>query len=189
MKKFIIIGVITVLVIGGGIAAYLLINNNAAGNENNVASNAETNNATIEQASVEDLLTRNANLKCTYDVEDAGSINSGLAYFSGGKNMYGEFTSTQDSTTTTAYVIRNGNTQYVWMPDSTTGFKSNVSASDKQSQQQMSQQYDPEAKYQFRCVNWDQDDSRFAPPGSVTFTDISEQNRLIQEAMNDASRE
>ena len=189
MKK-IIIGVIIVLVVAGGAVAYILLNNDKTANNQKTASvSNEKNISTTEQASIEDLLTRNASLKCSYNVNDTGSVNTGTAYFAGGKNMYGEFTNTVNGKSITAYVIRNGDTQYVWMKDSNTGFKTDVSASNKESQQQMSQQLDPDKKYQFDCVNWKKDESRFTPPTSVTFTDIAAQTKNLQEKINDASQQ
>jgi len=177
MKK-IILGVVVVVAIAGGVGAYAVLNKDeTSNNQNGVSINSGTNKATSEQASIEDLLTRNASLKCTFNVNDAGSVITGTAYFAGGKNMYGEFTNTSNGKSIIAYVIRNGDTQYVWTKDSNMGFKTDVSASNKESQQQMSQQFDPDKKYQFECVNWEKDDSRFTPPASVTFTDIAEQIR------------
>ena len=189
MKKSIIIGAIAVLVVvGGGVATFAALNRDgASNNENSVSLNSESNKATIQQASIEDLLTQNASLKCTYSVTEENGLNTGTAYFSGNKNMYGEFVSPVNGKDMLAYIIRNGDTQYVWTKDSTDGFKINVSTSNKETQQRTSQEIDPEKKYEFSCVNWQKDESLFTPPASVTFTDISEQSRQIQEAMNSAA--
>jgi len=185
--KWIITGVIVVLVAAGGVGAYTVLKkDDTSKNQKTASLNAENTKATTEQASIEELLTRNASLKCTYNVTDAGNVNTGTAYFAGGKNMYGEFTNTVNGTSSSAYVVRNGDTQYVWMKDSNTGFKSDVSASTKETQQQMSQQFDPEQKYQFECVKWQKDESRFTPPASVTFTDLAAQTRQLQEQINSA---
>lgn len=184
--KWIIVGVVAVVVIAGGAGAYVMLSGDDQANSEQTASvSAETEGVTAEQASIEELLTRNASLKCSYDVKDGESTNTGTAYFSGGKNMYGEFTNTTNDTSMTAYVIRNGDTQYVWQKDAKTGFKADVSAFTKEKQQQMSQQFDPGKKYQFSCVKWSKDDSRFTPPSSVTFTDISAQTQqLIDKLKN-----
>jgi hypothetical protein len=181
------------LVVAGGIGAFVFLGNDeTANNQSTVPDTSqvnEVNETTSEQASIEDLLTRNASLKCTFSVNEEDSVNNGTAYFSGDKNMYGEFTNTINNETTNVFVIRNGDTQYVWMKDSDTGFKTDVTTSDKASQQQMSQQFDPEQKYQFDCVNWEKDESLFTPPASVTFTDVGEQSRQIQEAIEAASQQ
>jgi len=191
VKKSIIIGAIAVLVVvGGGVATFAALNRDgASNNENSVSLNSESNKATIQQASIEDLLTQNASLKCTYSVTEENGLNTGTAYFSGNKNMYGEFVSPVNGKDMLAYIIRNGDTQYVWTKDSTDGFKIDVSASNKETQQRTSQEIDPEKKYEFSCVNWNKDESLFTPPASVTFTDISEQSRQIQEAMDAAAQE
>ena len=191
MKKNIIIGAIAVLVVvGSGVATFAALSRDgASNNENSVSLNSESNGATIQQASIEDLLTRNASLKCTYSVTEENGLNTGTAYFSGNKNMYGEFVSPVNGKDMLAYIIRNGDTQYVWTKDSTDGFKIDVSASNKETQQRTSQEIDPEKKYEFSCVNWNKDESLFTPPASVTFTDISEQSRQIQEAMDAAAQE
>lgn len=186
--KWIITGATVLVVAAGGVGAYTLLKDDEPASNQQVAS---TNQAaepqpTTEQASIEELLTRNASLECTYEVNAAGSTNTGIAYFSGGKNMYGEFTNTKDGKSSTAYVIRNGDTQYVWTKDSNKGYKANVSAFTKEKQQELSQQFDPDQKYQFACKNWQEDASKFTPPSSVTFTDISAQTKQLQDAINSA---
>ena len=75
--------------------------------------------------------------------------------------------------------------QYVWQKDSKVGYTANVSAFTKSKQQQMSQQFDPAKKYKFTCVRWQKDDSRFTPPSTVKFTDISAQaQQLIDRLKN-----
>ena len=186
--KWIITGVVALVVVGGGVGAYTILNKDETTSKSqNVSSNTEQSSPTTEQASIEELLTRNASLRCTYNVNDAGSVNTGTAYFAGGKNMYGEFTNTANNTSTTAYVIRNGDTQYVWMKGSNTGYKADVSAFTKERQQQMSQQFDPDKKYQFSCTKWQKDESKFVPPTTVTFTDIAAQTQQLQDKINAAS--
>jgi len=188
MKKM-LIGVIVVAVVAGGAVGYsLLSKNKTSSDQKTVTQSSDKNVAISENASIEDLLTRNASLKCTYNVNEAGSIDVGTAYFAGGKNMYGEFTNTMDGSSTTAYVIRNGDTQYVWTKDSATGFKTDVSASNKETQQQKSQQIDPNKKFEFSCKNWNKDESLFIPPTSVTFTDIAAQAKQLQETMDGANQ-
>jgi len=174
--KRILIGAAVVLVVAGGAGAYTLFNKDKAADGNKTVSvSTKSGTATSEQASIEDLLTRNASLKCTYSVNEGEITNTGTAYFAGGKNMYGEFVTTADNKNTSVFIVRNGDTQYVWMKDSTTGFKTDVSAYGKEQQQQMSQQFDATKKYQFNCVNWTKDDSKFTPPSSVTFLDTAAQ--------------
>lgn len=171
MKKVLIAGA-AVLVVVGGVGAYALLGNKSDDGKTTTVSTKQAT-ATTEQASIEDLLTRNASLKCTFNVKEAESTNTGTAYFAGGKNMYGEFVTTAAGTTTEVKIIRNGDTQYVWTKDSTSGFKTDVSAYDKAKQQQMSQQLDPNRKYQFSCVNWNKDASLFTPPISVNFVELN----------------
>jgi len=190
--KKIIIGLVAAAVVAGGIGAFVLLGNEDSSNNETSATTStspETVRVATEQVSIEDLLTRNASLKCTFEVNEADSVNTGTAYFSGSKSMYGEFTNTANNVSNIAYVVRNGDTQYVWTKDSTIGFKTDVSASNKQSQQQMSQQFDPDQKYQFDCENWEKDESLFTPPASVTFTDMAAQASQLEEAMNAASQE
>lgn len=189
MNKVLIVGIIVGVIAIGGIGAYALFSGGGTSDtSNNVAGNSETVGSFTEQASIEELLTRNASLKCTYSMSEAGTESTGVAYFAGGKNMYGEFTYTSNGESTQVYSVRNGDTQYVWTKDATIGFKTDVSTSDKASQQQQSQQFDPEEKYAFACVNWNKDDSLFTPPASVSFTDVSAQSRQLEEAMDAADQ-
>lgn len=184
--KWIIAGAVGLLVVAGGVGAYVMLTrDNQSNSEQTALVSSETEGATSEQASIEELLTRNASLKCSYSVQDGASTNTGTAYFAGGKNMYGEFTNTTKDTTKKAYVIRNGDTQYVWQEDAKTGYRADVSAFTKQVQQQMSQQFDPAQKYKFSCIKWEKDDSLFTPPSNVKFTDISAQTQqLIDQLKN-----
>ena len=185
MKKWILGGVIVLAVIAVGAGVYTMLGGDDSSEQASQTSGGSDSVSKTEQVSVEELLTRNASLKCTYDVKDGESMNTGTAYFSGGKNMYGEFTNTQDDKSNSAIVIRNGDTQYVWQKDSTTGYKADVSAFNKEKQQQMSQQFDPDQKYKFNCENWEKDDSKFTPPSSVTFTDYSAQTeQLLNQLQN-----
>ncbi len=181
--KWIIAGVVTLLVVVGGVGAYVILGDeeNKTNNSQTASVNSDKSSVAAETVSIEQLLRRDASLKCTYNVKVGESTSSGTAYFSGGKNMYGEFTISSKDFTNTAYVIRNGDTQYVWQKGSKTGYKADVSAYKKEKQQQMSQQFDPEKKYKFSCENWEEDASLFQPPTSVTFTDIAAQTKKLQE--------
>jgi hypothetical protein len=186
MNKPIIVAAITLLILAGGVGAYFLINKDKyteSVSQAETGSNSDNKGVKTEQASIEELLTRNASLKCNYKVNDAGSENVGFVYFSGGKDMHGEFTNTEKGTgkSATVFVIISADTQYIWTKDSDVGYKADVSDSGKDKQQQMSQQFDPDKKYEFSCVNWQKDESKFTPPSSVTFTDISAQ---IQQFKN-----
>lgn len=165
--KWILAVVILVVVAAGGAGAYWLTT------KDDSDSSAASNSSNIQEASITSLLSQGKSLKCTYDVIDNGAHNTGVAYFSGNKKMYGEFANEQNGKTVTSRVIRNGDTQYVWQPDSNTGYKADVSDSNQQSQQQKSDQYDPDHKYSFSCQSWSVDNGKFTPPSSVKFTDYS----------------
>ncbi len=184
MKKIAIIITITVLV--GGVGAYMLLKKDSNNSAKPSSSQSVSTKVETSDASINDLLTRNASLRCTYDVQDGGSKNSGTAYFSGAKDMYGEFTNTTKTSSSTAYVIRTGDTQYVWQKDAKQGYKADVSAYDKKKQEQMSQQLDPNKKYNFKCQNWDKDPSKFEVPSNIKFQDISAQLNQAQGASQEA---
>jgi hypothetical protein len=184
MKKVIIV-VLAVLVVGGGVGASLYLLNQDSGDNNSQSSSSDTKSVN-EQVSINDLLTRNASLRCTYDVVEGESTNTGVAYFSGAKDMYGEFTNATTNKSSTAYVIRRGDTQYVWQKDATEGYKADVSAYDKDKQQQMSQSLDPDQKYQFSCKDWNRDASKFELPTNIKFTDISSQLNQAQNVSTEA---
>lgn len=184
MKRVIII-VLAVLVVGGGVGASLYLLNQDSGDNNSQSLSSDTKSVN-EQVSINDLLTRNASLRCTYDVVEGESTNTGVAYFSGAKDMYGEFTNATTNKSSTAYVIRRGDTQYVWQKDATEGYKADVSAYDKEKQQQMSQSLDPDQKYQFSCKDWKRDVSKFEIPANIKFTDISSQLNQAQDVSTEA---
>jgi len=182
MNKIVIV-VIAVLVVGCGAGATLYLLNRDSGDK---SSKSGTSVPISEEVSIDDLSTRNASLRCTYDVVDGESTNSGVAYFSGAKDMYGEFTNSTANKSSTAYVIRTGDTQYVWQKDATEGYKADVSVYDKEKQKQMSQQLDTDQKYKFSCKKWQKDESRFEVPTDIKFKEISTQLNQAQNVSNEA---
>lgn len=180
MKK--IIPIIAVVVLVGGAATFVIMNKKSNESTSSNASQSDPVTFDTDNVSINDLLTRNASLSCTYEVQDGNSQNTGMAYFSGANDMYGEFTNKTKEKTSTAYVIRNNDTQYVWQKGSKNGYKADVSAYDKQKQEQMNQQLDPDKKYEFKCQNWDKDESKFEVPSDITFQDISAQLNQAQGA-------
>lgn len=180
-----IIGLVAIVVVAGGVSAYVLFANSDESDDS-----AVTKSTSSEQASLNALFARGKNLKCTYDYTDEdGNQSSGTAYFSGENKMYGEFTNVSGDQTYKANVIRSGDTQYVWERGTSEGYKSNVSNSDKESQTQKSDEYDPDKDYEFTCSSWRVDTSKFTPPSSVTFQDISAKVQESQEALQNIGAE
>ena len=186
MKRIIIVVTAVLVVAAGAGATYFLLNRDSGDQASLGSSEISTSGSDSEEVSINDLLTRNASLECTYDVVDGESTNTGIAYFSGAKDMYGEFTNKTEDKSSTAYVIRRGDTQYVWQKDANEGYKADVSAYDKDKQQQMSQQLDPDQKYKFSCKDWKKDTSKFEVPADIQFTDISAQLNQAQTASDEA---
>lgn len=186
MNKIIVVVVAGLVIGASAVGAYIVLNKDNSNKESKNTSVSNLSRTTQEEVSINDLLTRNASLECTYDVVDGDSTNTGVAYFSGAKDMYGEFTNKTKDKSSTAFVIRRGDTQYVWQKDSSEGYKADVSAYDKEKQQQMSQSLDPNQKYQFSCKNWKKDSSKFEVPTDIKFTDISAQLNQAQGASNEA---
>ncbi len=171
MNKNIIVATVTALIIGAG--AYTVFNKKDDNSSTPVSSQSVQNTSETTNASINDLITKNTSSKCTYNVEEDGSRNVGTVYFSGVKDMYGEFTSTKGETSETVFVIRQGDTQYFWQQGAVEGYKADVSSFDQQQQAQTSQRVDSDRKYEFKCQDWKKDESKFELPKSVNFQDIS----------------
>lgn len=178
--KWMIISFAVLLV---GVGAFFVFNSLADESSEDAGVESASENTSFNQ-----LLASGENARCTYDYTDeSGNRSYGTAYFSGDDRMYGDFTNVSaEGTTNQAYVVRNGDIQYVWQAGSNEGFKTDVSQSTEETQTETSQNLDPDQNYEFKCVSWTVDESLFELPNDVEFVDIAEQLQQVQEQTQNA---
>lgn len=178
MNTKVIITVVIAIALAG-VGGFLVFGSGGDSTEN---TQTKVSEETTENSSFNQLLARGDNAKCTYDYTDEnGNRSYGTAYFAREK-MFGDFTNiTADGTTYQANMIRDGDTQYVWEKDSREGYKTNVSQSVEETQKEQSETIDPDQNYEFKCVSWSVDNSMFEVPGDVTFVNLSEQLKQVQQ--------
>ena len=175
--KWIIIAVAAVVVIGSGVGAYVLLkgSNDSSGN----SASSTTSGESSSNSSIADLVAGGKSAKCSYTLQNGDNTTNGTMYVAGGKKLYGVLTSTVKGTTAETYIIRNGDTQYMWTKGTSAGYKSSVSAnssSNSSNNNQTTHSVDTSKKYDFKCSSWTVDSSKFTPPSDVTFSDLSAQS-------------
>lgn len=165
---------IAVIVIAGG--AYLFMQNKSGDEQNKTKgdySSASTQ-STEDNSSLKNLMASGKSQKCTFSSEDSGVASTGTFYVSGGKSR-GDISSNVEGKATTTHMIYDNNSSYVWMDNSSTGFKMAINKDDVKAAQDSSksQGVDPNKNYKFNCSGWSTDNSMFSAPTNVEFKDFS----------------
>lgn len=164
--------VIAIVVIAGG--AYLVLRNKSSNTEStkNDTSSAQTQSTEASESSLQSLLASGKSQKCTYSNNENGTTSTGTFYISGGKSR-GDITSVIDGKTSVTHMIYDNSTSYVWIGDSTTGFKMAMNADQTNSNQDQSQGVNPNKNYNFSCSGWTADDAMLNPPSNVEFKEFN----------------
>ena len=167
----IVIGLIAWLAMSKKPAGEGEMNQTKAGDQTSPAPQAMSN-----QMSMKELMASGKSQKCTVESSTANSQSQGTIYFGNGK-MRGDFTSTASGKTFVSHMINDGTTVYTWTDGMSMAVKMSVSAMDsmttKPASTQNPQAVDPDAKYDYKCSGWSVDNSVFALPAGINFTDMS----------------
>lgn len=196
-------GVLTVIIIaivaalGGG--AYFFTQNQSESVETdetntNQTANQNTNNTSESHSgTLSSLLRLGQNYTCTYDtIDSAGNVTNGTVYVAAsGDKFSGSFNVSQlgeDDVTT--YVIRDGTYNYMWTSASVDGYKTRIEGNETQffggdSAGNTSTGISEDDTYNFDCRPWTVDDTRFVPPTTIDFVDLSAQIEEMQEQVQD----
>ncbi len=144
-------------------------------NSTTTATSVTKTPSSMMSGSLKDLFAGGKTSQCTFDVKGASGETKGTVYVADTK-AYGDFDMTSSNGKTTAtYMIRNGDTFYVWGDSFPTGMKMTMSMDEMASKMQGSTQYkslDPNQKTDYKCTDWTADASKFTPPSNVKFTDL-----------------
>lgn len=168
-----IIGIIAALILVGGIGGYLILHKNTATAPKTTtpiaASPTQANSGGMTMA---EIFASGQNKKCTFEVAGkTGGKTLGTFYVSGA-NAYGTFDVTTNGKTQTTYIVRNGDTNYIWGGALPTGIKMKLSVDELSKNTQASQSLNIDQNTNFNCSGWTVDNSLFTPPANVKFTDV-----------------
>lgn len=175
-KVTITVAVIILLLIGGG--AYFMSTNRSEMEPISTGGENENTQETKQSAatSIKDLLASGTAQKCTYkDISNDVDIE-GATYIANGK-VRSDFTSTSEGKTTTGHTIFDGKVSYVWMDDTSTGYKMEIDTSqtDEDESEPSSQQgMDINKTIDYDCSAWIPDLSLFNPPTNITFQSFAQ---------------
>lgn len=165
---------IIILLGAGGIFLYTK-NKTASTPSSTVATVSPTQKEKSSQGSLKDIFSNSGNKMCTFDVKEEKGETKGTIYNSGEK-AYGEIQMTSSGKTQKTYVIRNGETFYMWGDSLPTGLKMTLSVDEmanKLSGNNNQPSVTPNQKVEFKCSDWTVDTSKFTPPTNVKFTDMT----------------
>lgn len=142
----------------------------------------QTQNNQNSPMSLKELMAGKAQ-KCEVSYGDQNAETKGMVYVSGGK-MRGDFTTQINGKAETSHVINDGKTQYMWTEGSTQmAFKMSLDSLPKNAEnstaQTNKQTLDFEAKNNYNCSSWSENNSEFEVPGNIKFTDYSEMLKSI----------
>lgn len=126
---------------------------------------AATAESQPSESSLRALIASGALQKCTFSSDMQNATSEGTVYIAGGK-VRGDFTATGGGQTQTGHFIMADNTTYVWADGMSQGFKTSLGTSSAQ------QQIDPDAPGNYNCEAWVPDQTLFALPATITFTDL-----------------
>lgn len=134
---------------------------------------AATTSAQMSGSRLRDLFNLGRDAVCTFSGSESGVESFGTVYVSGNM-MRGDFTMKATSTgTVNTHMVRKSDEVYVWtgaqgakmdigdlLVKSTTTAQSNASL-------------DLDRRLDYKCESWGKDESKFALPSNVKFTDLS----------------
>lgn len=162
MNKGVLIGVVAVVVLV--VAGWWVFGKGASGGPA-AAELSQQQSGGIAQ------LMAQGNSECTVTSEMGGITSSGTMYVADGK-VRGTFTSSgaQTGTMDSNMIVRDGFV-YVWSSAMPQGIKMAAQASGATATDGQPNPYD--ANYNYNCTSWSPDESQFALPSGITFTDFS----------------
>lgn len=138
-----------------------------------------TTSAQMSGSRLRELFNLSRDAVCNFSGSEAGVQSSGTVYISSNM-MRGDFVMKATSTgTINTHMVRKGNEVYVWtgaqgakmemgdlLVKSTTTTQSNASL-------------DLDKKVDYKCESWSKDESKFALPTNIKFTDLSAMMKAV----------
>lgn len=158
----------------------------------------QSENSSSEESffgSLQDLMKKGSNLKCTWQISDEGAVQKGVMYVSGEK--FRQEVTVEGSDALTMNMISDKEWLYQWNPSNKKGTKMKFSEIEKMEENLKAEGFEEvegddvaegtaEALNQqidYKCEAWKVDSSMFVSPGDVEFTDAT---NALEELMKGA---
>lgn len=148
-------------------------------------------NGGSSMTSLKELMSMGSNQMCTFSYSSEDGSNEGTTYIASNK-VRTDFTGS-DSTGESyeGSMIMDGEFMYTWTTDTNQGIKMPITETMEQEvekAQENPDEYkneyiDPDVKTDYKCSAWNVDNSKFIPPSTITFMDMSEQMKAYDEMM------
>lgn len=149
----------------------------------NINPSATTSTQATQQKSFQELFSMGANQKC--EVTDPQG-STGTIYIGTGK-VRADFATTYANQTATFHLYSDGKTVFLWQDGSAEGWKVNTATlTDATATDSMFKTLNSNVNYS--CSSWIADNSLFAIPSNVVFTDYSEMLKTMQQQMSEEGR-
>lgn len=182
--RIIVAVVVLLLLAGGGYYLFARSHKNTQTAENTMPQN-QMQQMTTGKKSLFDFFSVAGSEKCTFT--DKATNGSGAVYVSSGK-MRGDFQSVVEGKTNQTHMINDGKFIYMWTDGQKTGYKMSLELVKKEAAQVTispqnnsgssgerppSQVANMNRQADYSCGSWSADESKFAVPSDITFTDYS----------------
>lgn len=172
-----LIGLIAAIVILGGGAWYFSSHQAPGAAGPNQMAGAPGNGA----GTLSTLMALTGSFTCSVATAAGDTQSSGTVFISNGQ-MRGDFNSTTKASETVieTHLIKAGGYTYTWSSAAPQGVKFADSAVPANTSGTGSQGVDDKTQVTYSCTPWSEDPSKFAPPSTVSFMDMS---AMMQGAM------
>lgn len=172
----IVAAIVIILILGVG--AFLMMGKSKQASQSTTAMPEAKQEETSQKGSIKGLLAAGKNAMCTFSYSDTQGETSGTIYVSG-KKMNGDFTTkTTDGKQMDNHMVQDDTYIYSWSSAIPQGTKMKIPSEEMASPSPASsgaktEGVDLNKNVDYKCSPWDADNSKFVPPSSVTFMDIS----------------
>jgi hypothetical protein len=136
--------------------------------------------------SIEDLIKLGKNYRCELQFKTGDQIMSGVTYLSG-SSARSDYQMKQGEQTLNGHAIMTGTTMYSWideMPNQAIKFnQADLNQFQGQAKETTPSASEYNTKYDYKCYTWAPEQSKFAPPANINFTDYSAMLNQLQGQM------
>jgi len=174
-NKFIVYGIVGVVVVGG-IVAFTLRKPSSSETQTPGGTTVATQNSASGEVtgSLKDLLAKGVAQKCTFSNAQGDTQMQGTVYVSNGA-MRGDFSTVASGQTIQSHMIVKNQSAYVWSNLMAQGIKMSVANMTGQNTGSSGAKSNVDINQQFNysCTGWSADQNQFALPANVTFSEFN----------------
>lgn len=187
-NKQAIIGIAAaVIILVGAVGVYFFTQKNKEIQPNTTTATQKTNEESSMESDLTSILKSGKTQQCTFSYTDEKeNTTSGNAYMTGSQ-MRTDVNSSVNGKSSSIYVIRNGDDNYIWGSDfpNNTGLKMTLSIEEYASNEDSKKYFDPNLKADYKCKDWTVDSTMFSLPANIKFQDIG---ALMKSVIQGASK-